>query len=90
MTVLPDKKNGIVAQPADKQGNVLVQIQKQKMLVSHKRLKLLVAADQLYPEDYDFSIIFDSVETRKTRHQMEKRHQEGVSIVINTGNDKLA
>ena len=32
---------------------------------------------QLYPEDYDFSIIFDSVENRKARHQMGKHHVEG-------------
>lgn len=40
---------------------------------------------QLYPEDYDFSIIFDSVENRKARHQMGKHHVEG--LVINAGAD---
>ena len=42
--------------------------------------KALVAAEELYPEDYDFSIIFDTVENRKNRHQMERKHQEGVEI----------
>ena len=41
-------------------------------MVSHKRLQLKTPADQLYPEDYDFSIVFDSVENRKARHQMGK------------------
>lgn len=47
---------------------------------------LHVAATQLYPEDYDFSIIFDSVENRKLRHQMEKHHVEGKQIKTDTEN----
>lgn len=79
--VLPDNKVGIVVKPADDHGEVLVQVKKEKTLVNHKRLKLKVAATELYPEDYDFSIIFDTVENRKARHQMGKGHQEGVVIV---------
>lgn len=79
--VLPDNKVGIVVQPADDHGEVLVQVKKEKTLVNHKRLKLKVAATELYPEDYDFSIIFDTVENRKARHQMEKHHQEGLVII---------
>ena len=35
-------------------------------------MKLHVPADRLYPEGYDFSIIFDTVENRKLRHQVER------------------
>lgn len=80
VTVQPEGVIGIVVKPADRQGNVLVQIKKEKRLISHKRLRLKVAASKLYPEDYDFSIIFDTVENRKARHQMNKRHQEGLMI----------
>ena len=80
VTVLPEEKIGIVVKPADDRGEVLVQVHKEKFLVSHKRLKLKVAATELYPEDYDFSIIFDTVENRKARHKMGKRHQEGLMI----------
>ena len=45
-------------------------------------MKLHVAAEELYPEDYDFSIIFDTVENRKLRHQMERMHVEGAEIVV--------
>ena len=45
-------------------------------------MKLHVAAAELYPEDYDFSIIFDTVENRKLRHQMGKHHVEGAQIQI--------
>lgn len=82
VTVQPDGQIGIVVRTADAQGNVLVQVKKEKILVSHKRLKLKVAAAELYPEDYDFSIIFDTVENRKARHQMEKHHQAGLSIQV--------
>lgn len=78
--VLPDNKIGIVVKAADDHGEVLVQVQKEKMLISHKRLRLKVAATELYPEDYDFSIIFDTVENRKARHKMGKRHQDGLII----------
>lgn len=79
--VLPENQIGIVVRPADDRGDVLVQVKKEKVLISHKRLKLKVAAAELYPEDYDFSIIFDTVENRKARHQMGKHHQEGLVIV---------
>lgn len=80
VTVQPGGAIGIVVKPANSQGNVLVQIKKEKLLINHKRLRLKVAAKELYPEDYDFSIVFDSVEVRKARHQMSKRHQEGMMI----------
>lgn len=78
--VMPEKTIGIVVRPADRNGNVLVQMKKEKLLINHKRLQLKVAASELYPEDYDFSIIFDTVENRKARQRMEKKHQEGLVI----------
>lgn len=78
--VLPDNHIGIVVQPANDRGEVLVQVKKEKFMVSHKRLKLNVAAAELYPEDYDFSIVFETVENRKARHLMGKRHQEGLVV----------
>ena len=78
--VLPDGKIGIVVKPSDENGQVLVQIQKEKKLISHKRLKLKVAASELYPEDYDFSIIFESVENRKAKHQMGRRYRDDLVI----------
>lgn len=82
VTVLPDNVIGIVVKPADSRGNVLVQIKKEKTLVSHKRLRLKVAATELYPDDYDFSIVFDSVEVRKAHHQMERKYQKELKIEL--------
>ncbi|MBS7009322.1 endonuclease MutS2 [Anaerostipes sp.] len=80
VTVLPEEQIGIVVRPSDENGRVLVQIKKEKKLYSHKRLRLKVAAEELYPEDYDFSIIFDSVENRKARHKMGKGYRDDLVI----------
>lgn len=72
--VYPQKQIGIVFRKADEKGNVGVQLKKSKLVINHKRLKLHVPADELYPENYDFSIIFDSVANRKARHKMERMH----------------
>ena len=58
------------------------QIQNEKKRINHKRLKLKVAATELYTEDYDFSIIFDTVENRKARHRMGKGYQKDLEIHI--------
>ena len=76
--VYPDKKIGIVCEPENDKGVLRVQIAGRKIWINHKRLKLHVSADELYPEDYDFSIIFDSVENRKIRHDMERKYTEEI------------
>ncbi len=81
VVVYPQKKIGIVFQTADEKGDVGVQIQKRKEYINHKRLQLKVSAQEMYPDDYDFSIIFDSVANRKARHKMEKGYQKDLEIV---------
>lgn len=78
--VYPEKKIGIVCKTADDRGMLQIQLPGRKIRINHKRIKLHVAAAELYPPDYDFSIIFDTVENRKLRHQMEKRYVEGEEI----------
>lgn len=70
--VYPDKKIGIVCKTANEKGVLRVQMADKKIWVNRKRMKLHVAAEKLYPDDYDFSIIFDSVKNRKLRHQMDR------------------
>lgn len=81
VAVLPERDTGIVYRPADEQGNVIVQVKGEKRQVRHTRLELLVPAAQLYPPDYDFSIIFDTVANRKASHILGKRHDPGVAVV---------
>ena len=81
VVVYPQKVIGIICKVSNEKGEVGVQIQKVKQLINHKRLQLKAPASELYPEDYDFSIIFDSVTNRKARHQMEKGYQSDLEII---------
>ena len=76
--VYPDKKIGIVCEPINEKGVLWVQMPNKKIWINHKRVKLHVAATELYPEGYDFSIVFDTVENRKKRHDMERKYTEEV------------
>ena len=78
--VYPEKKIGIVCETVDDKGTLRVQVAGRKFWVNHKRVKLHVKAEELYPEDYDFSIIFDSVEDRKIRHDMQRKYTEEVIV----------
>lgn len=76
--VYPDKKIGIVCEPINEKGVLRVQMPDKKIWINHKRVKLHVSADELYPEDYDFSIIFETVENRKIRHDMGRKYTEDI------------
>lgn len=76
--VYPEKKIGIVCAPVNEKGVLRVQLPNKKIWINHKRVKLHVAAAELYPEDYDFSIIFETVENRKKRHDMQRKYTEDV------------
>lgn len=76
--IYPEKKIGIVCVPINEKGVLRVQLPNKKIWINHKRVKLHVAATELYPEDYDFSIIFDTVENRKKRHDMQRKYTDDV------------
>ena len=78
--VYPEKKIGIVCVPINEKGVLRVQLPNKKIWINHKRVKLHVAATELYPEDYDFSIIFDTVENRKKRHDMQRKYTDAVIV----------
>ncbi len=85
--VYPAKEIGLVYKTTDARGEIGVQVKGVKKLVNHKRIKLHVPASELYPEDYDFSIVFDTVENRKARHILKKRHEEGTVVVLKDGDE---
>ncbi|MCM3573892.1 endonuclease MutS2 [Mesobacillus subterraneus] len=77
--VLSTGELGVIYRGPDHQGNYLVQVRERKVEVNHKRLKLNLPASELYPEDYDFNIIFESKEHRKLLNRMDKKHiEEGI------------
>lgn len=87
--VYPSKEIGIVYQRTNAVGELGVQIKGGKKLINHKRIKLHVPASELYPEDYDFSIVFDTVANRKSRHLLNKRHEEGNVVIIKEGEESI-
>lgn len=76
--IYPDRKIGIVCEPINEKGVLRVQLPGKKIWINHKRVKLHVAATELYPEDYDFSILFETVENRKMQHEMNRKYTEKV------------
>ena len=76
--VYPEKKIGIVCEAINEKGVLRVQLPNKKIWINHKRVKLHVAATELYPEDYDFSIIFETVENRKKQHDMQRKYTDDV------------
>ena len=48
-------------------------------------MKLHVRAEELYPADYDFSIIFDSVKNRKVRHDMGRKLTDEIIVYEDDG-----
>lgn len=78
--VFPRQEIGIVFHPINERGEVGVQIKGIKKWVNQKRLRLKTPASELYPPDYDFSILFDTVANRKARHVMERKHDPNVTI----------
>lgn len=72
--VYPEGLVGIVFQESDERGQIGVQLRGKKKDVPYKRLKLIAPAEQMYPPDYDFSIVFDTVANRKARHTMDRKH----------------
>ena len=83
--LLPERVKGIVYRSADDNGDLVVQVQGEKRTVRHTRVQLLVPAAELYPEDYDFSIIFDTVANRKAAHTMARKFDAEAVIIHREG-----
>ncbi|MBU7314793.1 DNA mismatch repair protein MutS [Paenibacillus sp. SM 69] len=73
-------RTGIVFEIEDSRGNVGVMIQNQKFKINQKRLKLHIESKELYPDNYDLDIVFETKENRKKRKLMGRKHAPGVTI----------
>lgn len=74
------KRTGVVYAEADARGMVGVLIEKRRLQMNHKRLTLHIPKEELYPDDYDFDILFESKETRKRMKLMNRKYVEGLTI----------
>ncbi|TMU86984.1 endonuclease MutS2 [Bacillus sp. BHET2] len=78
--VSPEGEFAIVYEGPNDKGDYIIQIKGEKKTVNHKRLSLYVSAKELYPDEYDFDIIFNSKGNRKKDKIMGKRFVEGLTI----------
>jgi DNA mismatch repair protein MutS2 len=78
--ISPTNEFGIVFTGPDQHGNYIVQVKDEKIPINHKRLCLYISAKELYPDDYDFDIIFQSKENRKKSKVLSKGHKEDIVI----------
>jgi dsDNA-specific endonuclease/ATPase MutS2 len=74
-------RTGIVCETENPRGEIGVMIMKKRFMIPHQRIRPFLEGKDLYPEDYDLSTVLDSVQTRKARHKMGKRHVAGLQIV---------
>lgn len=78
--IIQTNEFGIVYKGPDGLGNYIVQVKGEKVSINQKRMKLYIAAKELYPDDYDFDIIFQSKENRKKSTMLSKKHVEDIVI----------
>ena len=75
------ERTGIICELENSKGEYGVMVMKKRLKINNKRLSLYITQGELYPEDYDFDIIFESVEDRKKDKIMRERHVEGIKIL---------
>ncbi|MDR6723518.1 dsDNA-specific endonuclease/ATPase MutS2 [Paenibacillus amylolyticus] len=75
-------QTGTVCDVEDARGNIGVILRGRKIKIHKKRLTLHIAADQLYPDNYDLDIVFESKVNRKKRKLMGRKHVEGLQIEL--------
>ncbi|WP_432661789.1 endonuclease MutS2 [Wukongibacter baidiensis] len=73
---------GIVYSLEDGKGDVGVMVKKKKLKVNKKRLSLHIEAENLYPENYDLDIVFETKENRKKKKLMNKKYVKGLQIEV--------
>jgi hypothetical protein len=70
--IYPQKKIGIVYAKANDMGEVGVQIYTTRKLIPYKNIKLHMPAKDSYPENYDFSLVFEEVKDHKVQRLIDK------------------
>jgi len=73
-------RTGIICESENSKGEFGVLIMKKKFKINKKRLSLYIEKDELYPEEYDFDIVFKSKEYRKKNKLMNEKHVNGTEI----------
>lgn len=73
-------RTGIICEEENSKGEYGVMVMKKKIKISKKRLSKYISKDELYPEDYDFDIVFKSKRYRKVNKLLNKGNTDGVVL----------
>jgi MutS2 family protein len=72
-------QQGVVAVLPDDQGEMVVFTRGRRERVSHKRVRLIAPAEDLYPEGYDLRTVLYTWQERKTMQDMIRKRDEVVT-----------
>lgn len=75
-------RTGVICEAENSKGEYGVMVMRKKIKVNKKRLSRYIDKEELYPEEYDFDIVFESKENRKKNKVMNKRHVDGMIINV--------
>ncbi|MCB2289361.1 endonuclease MutS2 [Clostridium sp. CS001] len=75
------RESAIVYKPADSFNNITVLYKDGFIEVNEKRLKLELKAEDLYPADYDFNILFVDYQHRKLKRDLERGSKKALKKV---------
>ena len=75
-------RTGVVCEPENSKGDVGVMIMRKKFVINKKRLSLYIDSKEMYPDQYDFDIVFETKENRKKKNLMEKKYVKGLTIEV--------
>ncbi|MCJ7691728.1 MAG: endonuclease MutS2 [Clostridiaceae bacterium] len=75
------KDFAIVYKPMDKFNNIIVLYKEDFLEVNEKRLKLELKAEELYPADYDFDVLFVDYVQRKLERDIERGSKKALKKI---------
>ncbi|WIV12667.1 hypothetical protein [Proteiniborus sp. MB09-C3] len=75
-------RTGVIYESENAKGEYGVMVMKKKLKINKKRLSLHITKDELYPEDYDFDIVFENKEDRKKKSIMNRKHVKGIEVEL--------
>jgi DNA mismatch repair protein MutS2 len=71
----------IVYKAIDSFNNITVLYKDDFVEVNEKRLKLELKAEELYPEDYDFNVLFVDYQKRKLERDLERGSKKALKMI---------
>ena len=74
------KRQGTICELENTKGEVGVMVMGKRYKISHKRIAPYIDSKDLYPDDYDLKIVFETKEDRKKDKLMQKGKGHGIFI----------